>query len=55
MPTPLIAIRMPRELVERLREEAGRESEKRGDPVSWVWVLRRAAEHYLAEAASRRG
>ncbi len=54
MPTPLVAVRMPKDLIERLREEAARETARQGESVSWVGVLRRAAERYLAAAKRRR-
>jgi hypothetical protein len=47
--TPLVAMRLPRELVRGLRREAHRESLKRDCEVSWVSVLKTAAEQYLRE------
>jgi hypothetical protein len=49
MPTPIVATRFPKDLIERLRQEG----QRRG--LSWVRVLREAAEGYLAEREGEHG
>jgi hypothetical protein len=51
MPTPKIAIRMPRQLILEMRGQAHRESLKRGRTITWVTLLHEAAERYLRRAS----
>jgi hypothetical protein len=47
MPTPKIAIRLPRQLISDMRGLAHRESLRRGHTVSWVRLLTETAERYV--------
>jgi hypothetical protein len=47
MPTPKIAIRLPRQLILDMRGVAHRESLRRGRTVTWVRLLTEAAERYV--------
>jgi hypothetical protein len=49
MATPIVAMRLPKDLIERLRKEGNRQG------LSWVRVLRQAAERYLAEREGEHG
>ncbi len=49
MKNPLVAMRFPPDVIKRLRRAAHAESLKQDKEVTWVVVLRQAAEKYLDE------
>jgi hypothetical protein len=51
VPTPKIAIRLPRQLIVDLRGLAHRESLKRGYTVTWVRLLAEAGERLVRRHA----